>query len=461
MHCTISEPARELPVAAEVDVLVAGGGPAGLAAAVAAAREGARTLLLERYGFLGGLATAGLVAPILGHTAAESNTPIVEGLLRELAERMHALGGAPSWPEACREWGIRFDTEALKYAADNMVQEAGAGLLLHTLATSVITGDDRILTVIIENKSGRQAVLTKVVIDATGDADIAARAGVPFSQGRPFDGAVQSMGSFFYLAGIPKLSPEAAAEAAKLVRDRIAGGELRFYHGGFVAINTHHGDFYSPNMTRLLADPTNTRDLTKVEMQARHDVWQLLRFLRREVPGCQDAYILATSPQVGARESRQVQGRYRLSGDDVASGRRFEDAVARGSWWIDIHCPLGHTYPVHLCEWECPMGERCSFWAAEHENLRHHDQLFPKPGAWYDIPYRCLVPNRMENLLVAGRCLSASHEAMAGARVMGTCMATGEAAGIAAAMAAASDGITASVDVPALRRRLAGYGALV
>ncbi|MHB0874861.1 MAG: FAD-dependent oxidoreductase [Anaerolineae bacterium] len=461
MPRTVSEPARDLPIAAEVDVLVAGGGPAGFAAAVAAAREGARTLLLERYGFLGGLATAGLVAPILGHTAADSDTPIVEGLLRQLTERMHALGGAPHWEEALPEWGIRFDAEALKYAADSMAIEAGVRLLFHTLVVGVLRDGERIAGVVVESKSGRQAIAAKVVVDATGDADVAARAGAPWAQGRAFDGAVQSMGSFFHLAGIRGLSPAAQQRVTEQVRQAMAEGRFRFYNPGFLGINTMHRDYFSPNMTRLPGDPTDANVLTNAEIDARRQVWELLRFLREEVEGCQDAYILATAPQVGARESRQIRGLHTLSGGEVATAAKFAAAIARGSWWIDIHCPLGHTYPVHLCEQECSMGERCGFWAAEHERMLPHAGLFPPKGDWYDIPYGCLVPRDVANLLVAGRSISATHEAMAGARVMGTCMAIGEAAGVAAALAAAGDGVTAAVDVPLLRERLAERGALV
>jgi hypothetical protein len=461
MPRTVSEPARELPIAAEVDVLVAGGGPAGFAAAVAAAREGARTLLLERYGFMGGLATAGLVAPILGHTAADSDTPIVEGILKQLTGRMEALGGAPRWEEALGEWGIRFDAEALKYAADEMAAEAGVGLLYHTLAAAALRDGERLAGLVVENKSGRQVILSKVVVDATGDADVAARAGAAWVQGRAYDGAVQSMGSFFHLAGIRGLAPAAQQRAAAQVQQAMAEGRFRFYNPGFTGINTQHRDYFSPNMTRLPGDPTDAKVLTNAEVDARRQVWQLLRFLREEVEGCQDAYILATAPQVGARESRQIRGLATLTGSDVASAAKSAAAIARGSWWIDIHCPLGHTYPVHLCERECPRGERCDFWATEHDRMLPHAGLYPPKGDWYDVPYGCLVPQGLANLLVAGRSISATHEAMAGARVMGTCMAIGEAAGTAAALAAAGDGIAANVDVPALRARLQERGALV
>ncbi|NPV06780.1 MAG: FAD-dependent oxidoreductase [Anaerolineae bacterium] len=462
MARVLREPARELPVIAEADVVVAGGGPAGFAAAVAAAREGARTVLVERYGFLGGLATAGMVAPILGHTAHDSDTPIVQGILQEMTDRMHALGGATGWEEALKQWGINFDVEAFKYVADEMISQEDVELLLHTLAVDAVAADGHLEGVVVESKSGRQAVVGKVVIDATGDADLAARAGLPFTQGRAFDGAVQSMGSFFYLAGVPDLGEAQRRKAIELVRRKLETGELSFYHPGFLAVNTVHDDYYSPNVTRIPADPTDVGDLTRGELMARREVWKLLETLRAEAEGFEDAYILATAPQVGARESRQVTGLYTLTGDDVTSGRKFEDAVARGSWWIDIHCPLGHTYPVHLCIRECPRGERCAFWKAENRRMYpDRESLCPPQGDWYDIPYRCLVPKGSANLLVAGRSISATHEAMAGARVMGTCMAIGEAAGVAAALAAAEDGVVAHVDVQTLRSRLSGNGALV
>lgn len=459
---TITESTRSLPVVAETDVIVAGGGPGGLPAAIAAARHGAQVVLIERYGFLGGLATAGLVAPILGHTASRSSTPIVEGLLRETTERMHKLGGAPSWPEACQEWGIRFDAEAFKRVADQMVQEAGVHLLLHTFVADVLVEEGRIAGVLIESKSGRQAMVGKVVIDATGDADVAFRAGAPTKQGRDFDGRVQSMGSFIHIGGIPKLSKEERAKAVEKVRQAIVKGRLRFYNAGFAGVNTPHDDHFSPNMTRWAGDPTDVRDLTQAEVDVRRDVWDLLTFLKEEVPGFEHSYVRCTSPQVGARESRQVMGDYVLTGENVRLGHKFEDAIARGSWWIDIHCPLGQTYPVHLCMTECARQEDCPFWVAEHaRSMMARADLYPPDGDWYDIPYRCLTSKGMDNLFVSGRCISATHEAMAGARVMGTCMAIGQAAGTAAALSVRDGVLPRAVDVEALRRVLQDDGALV
>ena len=457
----IVEPQRQLPVAADVDVIVAGGGPAGLPAAIAAARHGAKVLLIERYGFLGGLATVGLVAPILGHTSSRAHTPIVAGLLRELTERMHALDGALTWEEACQEWGIRFDAEALKRVADEMLSEAGVELMLHTVATDVLVDDGQIQALIVESKSGRQAVRGQVYIDATGDADLAHWAGAPTRKGRDFDGRVESMGSFVHIGGIEDVTEPQREAARETLRAAMARGEFRFYNNGFTANNTVTDGQYAANMTRWSGDSTRVCDLTQAELGIREQVWKLWAFLRQQ-PGFERCTIRQTSPQVGPRESRQAIGDYVLTGDDVQAGRKFADAVARGSWWIDIHCPLGHTYPVHLCIVECPRQEACPFWAAEHEvSMRHRADLYPPDDDWYDIPYRCLTPQGVDNLIVSGRCISATHQGMAGARVMGTCIAIGQAAGTAAALAVRTGTRPREIDVTQLQQALRGDGALI
>lgn len=458
---TLTEPSREIPIVLEADVVVCGGGPGGFPAAIAAARHGAQTVLIERYGFMGGLATAGLVAPILAHTASESDIPIVEGILKEATERMHALGCAPTWEEALGEWGVRFDAEALKVVIDEMCTEAGVTLLLHTHIADVAMEGERIAAVIVENKSGRQAVAGKVFIDATGDADVAFRAGAPVTQGRAFDGRGESIGSFFHIAGFTPLSEERKKELRQQVEREMEDGRFRFYNPDFLNNNAHHRDHTSNNMTRYGGDSTDAGDLTLAETSTRREIWDLLRYLRATAPEFADAYIQQSSVQVGPRESRQVVGPYALTGDDVHQGKKFEDAIARGSWWIDIHCPLGNTYPVHLCTVECPKGAECPFWAAEHENMRSRRELYPPKGDWYDIPYRSLLSVQTPNLLASGRCISATHEGMAGARVMGTCMAIGQAAGTAAALAVAAGVDPAAVDVRALQEALRADGALV
>ncbi|MBN1872704.1 MAG: FAD-dependent oxidoreductase [Anaerolineae bacterium] len=458
---TLIEPQHTLDIIAEADIIVAGGGPGGLPAAIAAARHGAKVLLIERYGFLGGLATAGLVTPILGHTASRSHTPIVAGLLKEMTERMHALDGAPGWEDACQEWGIRFDAEAFKVIADQMVKDAGVDLLLHTFVADTIVEDNAIKALVIESKSGRQAVMGNIIIDATGDADVAFRAGAPIQQGREFDGQVESMGSFIHIGGIERTTGGQQAAARESLRAAMEAGEFRFYGNGFTGSNDMHRDHFSPNMTRWPGDPTQARDLTRAEVGVREQVWKLRDFLRKQ-PGFENAYVQLTSLQIGPRESRQVIGDYILTGDDVQQGRKFADAVARGSWWIDIHCPLGHTYPVHLCIVECPRQATCPFWAAEHDKtMRTQADLYPPDNDWYDIPYRSLTAQKIHNLLVSGRCISATHQGMAGARVMGTCIAIGQAAGTAAALAARNHISPREIDVSELRAILTDDGALI
>jgi len=437
---TITEPSREIPVTIEADVVVCGGGPGGFPAAIAAARHGARTVLVERYGFLGGLATAGLVAPILAHTASQSHTPIVEGILKG---------------------GVRFDAEALKVVIDEMCREAGVRLLLHSYISGVAMERGRIAAVVVENKSGRQAVAGKVFVDATGDADVAYRAGAPTTQGRAFDGRGESMGSFFHLAGFEPLSAERKDELRRLIEREMEDGRFHFYNPNFLNDNAYHRDHTSNNMTRFGGNSTDAEDMTEAELNIRRDVWELVRYLRATVPEFRDAYVQQTSPQVGPRESRQVAGPYALTGDDIVQGRKFHDAIARGSWWIDIHCPLGNTYPVHLCTVECPKGADCPFWAAEHERMRSRTALHPPVGDWYDIPYRTLLSVKVPNVLASGRCISATHEGMAGARVMGTCMAIGQAAGTAAALAVADGVDPAHVDIRRLQEMLRGDGQLV
>ena len=456
----ISEATRRVPVVAEADVVVCGGGPGGFAAAIAAARHGAKTVLIERYGFMGGLATAGLVARILGHTASSSHRPIVEGILRELIERMHAINGCPTWEEVLQDWGIRFDAEALKIVLDEMVTEAGVELLLHSYVADTVVDDGVIRAVLVENKSGRQAVAGRVFIDGTGDADVAVRAGAPTTHGRPFDRKPESMGSVFHLAGFEPVSEERAKELVEMVRSACEKGCFRFYSVNFLGCNAYHKDHTAANMTRFAGDSDVAADMTAAELSIRRDVWKLVRYLQQNVPEFRHCYVQQTSPQVGPRESNQIVGPYALTGDDVLTGHKFDDAIARGSWWIDIHCPRGETYPVHLCVQECPKGAECPFWASEHTRMLSREELYPPDDDWYDIPYRSILSVGVPNLLSTGRCISATHEGMAGSRVMGTCIAIGQAAGTAAALSTAAGVAPGELDASRVQDALREDGQL-
>ena len=375
---------------------------------------------------------------------------------------MHAIGGAPTYEEALKEWGIRFDAEAMKVVLDEMVLEAGVRVMFHTWIADVVTDANRIHAVIVQNKSGRQAITGTIFIDATGDADVAARAGAPTTFGRPFDNKPESMGSFFQLSGFTRPDEQRRQEIHELIRREMEAGRFHFYNPYAIQYRcAYHEDRTSANMTRFGGDPTNVWDLTEAELNVRRNIWALVRFLRQNVPGFENTYVQQASPQVSPRESRQIVGPYALTGEDIRAGRRFADAIARGSWWIDIHCPLGNTYPVHLCVKECPKGAACPFWADEHERMYARDDLYPPKGGWYDIPYRCLLSVGVPNLLASGRCISANHEGMAGARVMGTCVAIGQAAGTAAAMAIAEKTDPAQVTVADLQKVLRQDGQLV
>lgn len=457
---TIRELARDVPVAGEFDVVVLGGGPGGLPAAIAAARRGAKTILIERYGFLGGLATAGLIGPILGHRLRGAPVAAIGGIAEELCRRLAELGGAPPWEEAVRQGGIPFDVEAMKYVADAMVQEAGVHLMLHSLGVSVATTNGKLEAVILEGKSGRQAVLGKLFVDGTGDAELAFWAGAATTKGRQADGRPQAMGSIFRIAGVNDIPQEARAKVRKHIREAIEAGKLYMYNPGA----GNKGSTVQPNeltcnVSRAGGDGTNVDDLTAAELKIRRDTHDIVRFYRENVPGMQECYLSATPTTVGVRETRQIVGLSTLTGDDVVSGAKSPDAVARCSYWIDIHCPLGRVRnETHLCSIKCPNDPPCVMFESYESDLP--TELHPPEGDWFDIPYGCLVSKDIGNLLASGRCISADHHAMAATRVMGTCMAIGQAAGTAAAMGADAGVKAAAVPIDKLREALAADGQL-
>jgi hypothetical protein len=459
---TIREPSRQVPIIGDFDVAVVGGGPGGWPAAIAAARLGARVLLVERYGFLGGLATAGFIGPILGHkvygTEAE---PAIGGIAEELCRRMADLGGAVPWEESLKQWGVPFDVETMKYVLDRMVEEAGITLRLHTLNVDAVVTASRIDAAILESKSGREAVAARAFVDATGDADLAFRAGAALTKGRSADGAMQSMGSMFRIGGVGEMSQEDRKLGQEHLSEAIESGRLYMYNPG----TGHQGstlrdDELTPNVTRAAGDPTDADSLTAAELKVRRETWDIVRFYRDRVPGLQNAYLIATPTQVGPRESRQVVGESRITGDDVRAGAKSDDSIARCAYWIDIHCPLGRVVNrTHLCSIQCPNDPPCIMFESFKADLP--DELYPPGGDYFSIPYGCLLAKGMDNLLVSGRCISADHQAMAATRVMGTCMAIGQAAGTAAAMFADQGVPARELAVAALRKTLTDSGHLV
>ena len=424
---TIREPARDVPVVADVDVVVAGGGPSGFAAAVAAARRGAETLLIEGSGFLGGMFTGSQILTLCGYNCwIEPYERIVTGVGAEMIERAAELGGA----EDNNSWVLNIDPEVVKLVLDDMVLGAGAQVLLHSWGVAPYIEGDAVQGMLIENKSGRGVVLAKVVIDATGDGDIAARAGADFRVGE----MLQPMSQPLILGNVQGASAEDVARPqpagytepgyprARRHRSRRMdvlpdedhmrraheAGELPVYGGPW--FGGLHPDRVWVNAVRYIGDSTNAEDLTQAEIQGRRDAWALYRYFRAHVPALREATMLTTGPTVGLRESRQIVGDYTLTVEDVQHEARFPDAVALGCWPTDVHPADGSVGPLEMSTLYVPWP--------------------------YQIPYRTMLPRGVEGLLVTGRCISSTQEAHGSSRVGGTCTALGQAAGTAAALAA-------------------------
>nr|HQA00001.1 FAD-dependent oxidoreductase [Phycisphaerae bacterium] len=393
-------PPRRALHAARTDVLVVGGGPAGLGAALGAAWAGAKVILVERYGFLGGNATAALVMPLMSfHTQRAAITrgttrllpndhgpgePIIAGALLRFLERLVRNGGAIP-PSLDTGFVVPFDPEIFKWTAIEMLDEAGVEFLFHAFASGV-RGDGQVEGVVFETKSGPIVIEAGVTVDCTGDADVAAQAGCSFEVGREPDGLVQPMTLMFRVADF-RHSPfyeyvrthgdqwRGVHGLWELVQKATQAGELNLFREDILFFDTMHSNEVAVNSVRVMRVlGTDVWDLSYAEYQGRRQVRQIIAFLRKHVPGFEESYVMQTGSQIGVRETRRIAGEYRLTADDLLKARKFEDGIARGSYPLDIHNPAGKgTELKHL-----------------------------PPGEWYDIPLRALLPQHVERLLVAG-----------------------------------------------------------
>ena len=473
----ILQPERLLELDGEYDVIVAGGGIAGTGAAIAAAGSGCKTLLVEKETALGGLATIGLVNIPMDHLSS-----IGKDMYREL-EAVDGLRRKNS------------DPEKHKLVLDRMVLRTGCKVLFDTCVVDSIMEKDRICGVVVESKAGRKAILAKRVIDCSGDADAAYFAGCGYSVGRAKDGLTQACSTEFRLGGVDMdLYSNSGFQGenprwVKVIRKALENGDLPYmienHLNWMTRVPGRPENCGKDEVSICMAHsrnchPLDNHDLTRMYIEGREQVDILWKFIKKYVPGFQDSYVIDTGTLLGVRDTRRITGEYVLSSGDLASHRHFNDVVAISRHGYDIHNPdnVGNIKFVELeikgekrfviykkatiaatlidfPEGDVPPGGVSVL--CDIEGRTGDDMKFPDP-VFHDIPYRCLVPLKVENLLVAGRCLSSEFEAQAGTRLIMCCMAMGEAAGLATAMSLREGVAPRKIDVKRLQKMLLERG---
>ncbi|TMC54371.1 MAG: FAD-dependent oxidoreductase [Chloroflexi bacterium] len=417
------------------DLAVVGAGSAGSSAAISAARLGAQTLLLDRLPFLGGTSTAVLDTFYAFYTPGERARRVVGGIGWEVVERLEAEGMAFERPNTYGAGtGVTYDPEVLKVVWERLAEDAKVDVLLHTWATGVELREGRLVAIRTWNKGGESFIQADAFIDASGDADLCAMAGVGYEDAKSTPN-LQSLSTIFRVANVDveKAARMPKTELWAMMRSAAESGEYRLPRLEGSWHRTPHPGVVTVHMTRIPnVDATDPEQLTRAEIEGRRQVREYHRFLRDKAPGFERSVLVATSPAIGVRESRRVIGDYRLTRDDVLGSRRFDDEIALCGAPIEDHAAGPDTRWTYV----------------------------PESGV-YGIPYRCLLPEGVEGLLVAGRCFSATHDAHASARSMATCMAMGQAAGTAAAMSVASRTAPRSVGVTTLRDCLLENRALL
>lgn len=440
---TIAEPARQIPLYGEYEVAVLGGGPAGIAAAVAAARAGRRTLLIERYGFLGGMGTAAGVTNFCGLHAnvfGEMHR-VVQGVASDLLARIDRLNGlnAPHLVLG-KIMAQAYDTAAYKIAADDLLTSHNVDILFHALGAGAVMRDNgRIDALMVETKAGRRAIVASIFIDCSGDGDLAAWAGAPYEVG-------DNAGSMLYPSMMFRLNgidPEKAGDAWRtipaLMEQAEAAGTHHFPRKAAIVRPQRSQVEWRVNFTQLSRDDGRAingiepDDLTTGEIEGRRQAIKAFEFLRT-VPGFENSYIVDIPPQLGIRETRRVVGDYMVSGEDVLECASFDDSIGVNGWPIEAHVAGDVVFKF---------------------------PPIPESRGFNELPYRMLTPQGIDNLLVAGRCASMTHEGQSAARVSGACFVMGEAAGTAAALALSGNTPPRDIDVATLQTQLKRQGAFV
>ncbi len=437
----LTEPARQTPILGAYDVVVLGGGPAGIAAAAAAARAGRSTLLVERYGFLGGMGTAAGVTNFCGlHANVHGEIrQVVHGVADDLLDRIDRLGGLnPPHTVFGKTWAQAYDTGAYKIAADQLLAAAGVRVLFHALGAGVaMASDTRIEALLLETKSGRGAVLGRCFIDASGDGDLAAWAGARYELG---DGAGNMLypSTMFRLNGVdPVRANEDWGRIGRLMEEAEAAGRYRFPRKTPIVRPQKNPIEWRVNLTQLATadgravNGVDAQELSDAEALGRAQIAHVAAFLK-EVPGFEQSYVVDIAPQVGIRETRRVLGHYLLTERDVLDCASFPDSIGVNGWPLELHL----------------AGDVEFRWPK-----------IPESRGFNHLPYRMTVPQGLDNLWIAGRCASMTHEAQSAARVTGACFVMGQAAGSAADLALRGDGVAAHVDTAALQQRLQAEGA--
>ena len=431
MHAAYSE----LPQLADVDVLVVGGGSAGSVAALAAARGGARTMLMERYGYMGGISTS-VLDTFYGFYTPGTPKKVVGGIPDRVVERLEEQGQAFLRPNTFGAGGgVTYDPETLKMVWEEMALEAGVQLLYHSFCTDVTTSSDgsRVEGVVIDGKRGLMRIAAKQIVDATGDADVCVRAGAPFEKAGENEPA-QILTTTFRLGQVDleKARSFPKEELKEMIQEARATGKYELPHEeGSIHRTTLSGGAHAL-MTRVDGhDPTDPVSITEAEIEARRQAREYIRFFKDCVPGYEEAQLISLGTQIGIRETRRIYGEYRLTVDDVLGARKFEDTIGQ------CGAPI------------------------EDQGVEGTKWIYIDNSGVYDIPFRILIPQKLDNVLVAGRCLSATHEAHASCRSMGQCMAMGEAAGTAAALSIEHGVAPRDLDVGVLQDQLLKSGAIL